>query len=227
MTDRTISAKDLHRLRRERDAADRQYNDALTALNRSLRSRPEIPPPPPAFDGTELDAAQRLAAETVAPPLRPGGGWRGWVQRCVWSVVGPSLARQEQINQALIGHLTRNLTGQRETQKVIATGLTLLRDELHARHTFEFWVAAWAQRVTPYVDTKDRESTGLIRRINENPVRVLERTIGLLQQRQLAMKRRLEELLAQTPSPPIETNAPGTPRQRRPRHSRRQPARRL
>ena len=54
----------------------------------------------------------------------------------------------------------------------------------------------WAQQVTPYVDTKDREVTGLIRRINENPVRLLERTIGLLQQRQLAMKRQLEQWLA-------------------------------
>ena len=61
------------------------------------------------------------------------------------------------------------------------------------------------------MDTKDRHATGLIRRINENPVRAVERTIGLMQQRQLAMKRQLEQVA----TPPLPTGVPapaGPPR---------------
>ena len=195
MIDRTISAEDLGRLQRERDEADRRYNDALTALDRTIRALPEIPHPPPTVDPAEIDALQRLADGAPDPP-GAGGGWRGWASRFVWSILEPPLARQTQVNQALVSHLTRVLTGHQQTIDAIASSLTLLGDELEAWRTFQSRLVVWAQQVTPYVDTKDREVTGLIRRINENPVRLLERTIGLLQQRQLAMKRQLEQWLA-------------------------------
>ena len=199
MIDRTISAEDLHRLTRERHDADRRYNDALTALDRAIHALPDIPSPPPAIDTTQIDTLQRLADATAGPP-GPGGGWRGWARRFVWSVLEPALARQDQVNRTLRGHLTGNLAAHQATTKTIASTLTLLRDELEALRTFQSSLVVWAQQVTPYVDTKDREVTGLIRRINENPVRLLERTIGLMQQRQLAMKRRLEQLLATPPT---------------------------
>ena len=205
MIDRTISAADLHRLTRERDEADRQYNDALTALDLAIQALPEIPRPPPPIDTFEIGTLQRLSDETANPP-GPGGGWRGWARRIVWSVLGPPLARQEQVNRALIVHLSRNVTAHQETTTAIASSLTLLRNELEALRAFQTRLVVWAQQVTPYVDTKDREVSGLIRRINENPVRLLERTIGLLQQRQLAMKRQLERLLAA----PVATGEDGT-----------------
>ena len=96
--------------------------------------------------------------------------------------------------------MTGILAAHQDTTRAIASTLTLLRDELEALRTFQSRLVVWAQQVTPYVDTKDREVTGHIRRINENPVRVLERTIGLMQQRQLAMKRRLEQLLTTPPT---------------------------
>ena len=194
MIDRTISADDLGRLRRERDEADRRYNDALTALDRTILALPEIPPPP-AVDPAEIDTLQRLSAGAPDPP-GAGGGWRGWARRFVWSILEPPLARQEQVNQALINHLTRVLTEHQQTVNAIAGSRAVLGDELASWRTFQSRLVVWAQQVTPYVDTKDREVTGLIRRINENPVRLLERTIGLLQQRQLAMKRQLEQWLA-------------------------------
>ena len=98
------------------------------------------------------------------------------------------------------------MTAHQETTTSIASSLTLLRNELEALRAFQARLVVWVQQVTPYVDTKDREVSGLIRRINENPVRLLERTIGLLQQRQLAMKRQLERLLAA----PVATGEDGT-----------------
>ena len=210
MIDRTIGAEDLNRLKRERDEADRQYNDALTALDRVIQALPVIPQPPPAFDATQIDELQRLADDTADPPGRSGGWW-GWARRLIWPVLRPPLARQEQINRALIDHLTHNLTTHQATTKAIASSLTLLRDECEALRTFQSRLVVWAQQITPYVDTKDREATGLIRRINENPVRLLERTIGLLQQRQLAVKRQLEQLLAApTTAAGGDTTAPCT-----------------
>ena len=198
MNDRTLSAADLSRLGHERDAADRQYNAALTALDRAIRAIPEIPQPPPPLNTDELDSLRCLTNQSVTQPDL-GSGWRGWARRLVWSTLAPPLARQEQINQALITHLTQAASVQQQTTDAIETTLTLLGDELEAMRTFQSKLVVWAQQITPYVDTKDRETTGLIRRVNENPVRLLERTIGLLQQRQIAMKRELERLVEASP----------------------------
>ena len=77
MIDRTISAEDLRRLTRERDEADRQYNDALTALDRAIQALPEIPHPPPAIDTTQIDVLQRLADDTTGPPAPAAAGADG------------------------------------------------------------------------------------------------------------------------------------------------------
>ena len=209
MNDRTLSAADLSRLGHERDAADRQYNAALTALDRAIRAIPEIPQPPPPLDTDELDSLRRLTNQSVTQPDL-GGGWRGWARRLVWSMLAPPLVRQEQINQALITHLTQAASVQRQTADAIETTLTLLGDELAAMRTFQSKLVVWAQQITPYVDTKDRETTGLIRRVNENPVRLLERTIGLLQQRQIAMKRELERLVEASPGDATRDTPHGT-----------------
>ena len=44
----------LARLELERQQADRRYNDALTALDQALRTRPAFPGLPPAYDSTKL-----------------------------------------------------------------------------------------------------------------------------------------------------------------------------
>jgi len=209
-TDRTLSATDLSRLTRERDAADREYNDALTRLDHAIRALPEVPRAPEPTDATRLDAALRLLAEPAGPP-DAGGGLRGWAHRLIWTVVAPSLAKQDAISRALADQLSSTARAQRQVTQSLDTTLTLLRDELEALHTFQSTLVVWAQQITPYVDTKDREVTGLIRRVNENPVRLLERTMGLIQQRQVAMKRELERLGGETP-----TNTPGDTSRARP-----------
>jgi SAM-dependent methyltransferase len=209
-TDRTLSATDLSRLTRERDAADREYNDALTRLDHAIRALPEVPRAPEPTDAARLDAALRLLAEPAGPP-DAGGGLRGWAHRLILTVVAPSLAKQDAISRALADQLSSTARAQRQVTQSLDTTLTLLRDELEALHTFQSTLVVWAQQITPYVDTKDREVTGLIRRVNENPVRLLERTMGLIQQRQVAMKRELERLGGETP-----TNTPGDTSRARP-----------
>ena len=209
-TDRTLSATDLSRLTRERDAADREYNDALTRLDHAIRALPEVPRAPEPTDAARLDAALRLLAEPAGPP-DAGGGLRGWAHRLIWTVVAPSLAKQDAISRALADQLSSTARAQRQVTQSLDTTLTLLRDELEALHTFQSTLVVWAQQITPYVDTKDREVTGLIRRVNENPVRLLERTMGLIQQRQVAMKRELERLGGETPM-----NTPGDTSRARP-----------
>ncbi|HIE92020.1 MAG TPA: methyltransferase domain-containing protein [Acidobacteria bacterium] len=203
-TDRTLSATDLSRLTRERDAADREYNDALTRLDHAIDTPPEVPHAPEPTDTARLDDALRWLAD---PPGLPnaGGGVRGWAHRLIGAVVAPSLAKQDAINRALADQLASFAGAQRQVTQSLDTTLTLLRDELEALRTFQSTLVVWAQQITPYVDTKDRAVTGLIRRVNENPVRLLERTMGLIQQRQVAMKRELERLGGETPGTAAET----------------------
>lgn len=207
-TDRTLSATELDRLTRERKSADRQYNDALTALDRTIRSLPEVPHPPPSSDGSPLEVARQLLREGH-PPLVSGGGIVGWARRLAWSVVAPAFSRNDAINHALAEQLSAAAASERHVAATLDTTLTLLRDEFESLRTFQSALVVWAQQITPYVDTKDREATGLIRRVNENPVRLLERTIGLIQQRQVAMKRELERLVGETPAAAATTTGGG------------------
>ena len=191
--DRTLSATDLSRLTRERKTADQLYNTALTALDRAIQALPEVPPAPPVLGTTQLDAAADLLSDVSAHPAA-GGGMSGWARRLVWSLLEPVVTRQDNINRALITQLTAAAEAERQAAQSLSATVTLLRDESDALRTFQSALVVWAQQITPYVDTKDREVTGLIRRVNENPVRLLERTVGLVQQRQVAMKRELERL---------------------------------
>jgi SAM-dependent methyltransferase len=194
--DRTLSATDLSRLTRERKTADQLYNNALTALDRAIQALPEVPPAPPVLGTTELDAAAGLLSDVPAQPA-DGGGISGWARRLVWSILGPVVTRQDKINRTLINQLTAAAETERQAAQSLSATVTLLRDESDALRTFQSALVVWAQQITPYVDTKDREVTGLIRRVNENPVRLLERTVGLVQQRQVAMKRELERLITE------------------------------
>jgi SAM-dependent methyltransferase len=192
--DRTLSATDMSRLTRERKTADELYNNALTTLDRAIRALPEVPRAAPASDTGQVEIAANLLATAVVEPAG-GGGVSGWARRLVWSVLGPVVTRQDDINRAVIKQLSAAAESERDAARSLSTTLTLLRDECEALRTFQSALIVWAQQITPYVDTKDREVTGLIRRVNENPVRLLERTMGLVQQRQVAMKRELERLI--------------------------------
>ena len=134
MVKRTISADGLARLKRERESADRAYNDALTALDAAVMAHQETAQAVQAGEQPVLDALVRLV-------------------------------------------------------------------ELQSK------LILWAQQITPYLDTKDREVAGLARRVSEDTAvmatdarETLERTIGLVQQRELTLKREVERLLSAGPA---------------------------
>ncbi|MEO7191121.1 MAG: class I SAM-dependent methyltransferase [Vicinamibacterales bacterium] len=150
----------LARVEREREDADTLYNTALTALDRACSSMPELPHPPPPYD------AQQLAAANASWDILPDGApaidrsLKGRLRGLVWRLVGPAFERQRHFNAALVDHLNRNVTAHQETQKAITSTLELLAGELGARVRFQSHLIQFLQRITLYVDTRDRASAG-------------------------------------------------------------------
>lgn len=148
----------LQRLTRERDEADRKYNEALTALDRALMRVPEFPHPPPGYDEhqiTPLNGAWDIGA--AAPS---GGGLRGRLAAFVWRIVGPPLQKQATFNALLVDHVNRNVAAHREAQKSIDAIIALLRDQVADLLGFHSRLLTFLQQITLYVDTTGRRSAG-------------------------------------------------------------------
>ena len=166
MFTRTVSTDDLTRFKREREDADRQYNDALTALDRALQRLRDVPHPPPPYDEHQLTPLnERWDLLAVKPVDR---GWRGRLRSVIWSAVAPLFERQHAFNAALVEHLNRNTSVHREVAASAATTLAFMHEELAKAIEFQSRIVQYLQTITPYVDTKDREIAGLMRRINED-----------------------------------------------------------
>ena len=161
MFERTVSADDLARLKREREQADRDYNAALTELEQAILRPPELPQLPPPFDDSQASLLNERWQ--IVPPEGPafGTGWRGRLRGFVWRFIGPFLQRQQQFNASLVDHVNRSVAASgRETQASIGS--------LTALVTFQSRLVQYLQQITPFVDTKDREVSGLMRRIVED-----------------------------------------------------------
>jgi O-antigen chain-terminating methyltransferase len=151
----------LARLRRERQDADRLYNDALTALDRAIQRLRELPHPPPPYDEFQVTPLnERWELLRLKPADR--GGWLRRLRVHLWGMVAPLFERQESFNAALVDHVNRNVTIHRETTRAIDSTLSVLREELERLVNFQSTLVLYAQQVTPYVDTKDREVAGLV-----------------------------------------------------------------
>ena len=163
MFTRTISQDDLARLKRQREEADRAYNDALTALDHAIIQKPELPRPPPRFDDhqiTPLNERWRLVPDEG---IDLGTGWRRRLHGLVWRLIGPVVQRQQSFNAALVDHVNRNAAVATEGQKSAAGVMAMLGDHIDALATFQSRLIQYLQQVTLYVDTKDREAAGLAR----------------------------------------------------------------
>ena len=160
MFERTVSADDLARLKREREQADRDYNAALTELDQAILRPPELPQLPPPFDDSQASLLNERWQ--IVPPEGPAfeTGWRGRLRGFVWRFIGPFLQRQQQFNASLVDHGNRIVAAERETQASIGS--------LTALVTFQSRLVQYLQQITPFVDTKDREVAGLMRRIVED-----------------------------------------------------------
>mgnify|MGYP001189356960 FL=1 len=180
---RTVSSDDLARLKQEREEVDRKYNEALTALDRAVQQMPSLPDPPPPPDDSQvgpLNARWRLIPDH-APTV--GSGLRAWFRRVVWKLVAPAFQQQHEFNSALVDHFNRNLRVDRERNQVLFEVLATLRGQSEALTAFENRLVLFVQQLTPYVDTKDLELAGILRRINEDRAEAIvgleQRTVGL------------------------------------------------
>ena len=167
MTKRTVSPADLKRLYAERKAADRAYNDALTALADALQQLRDLPHPPPPYDDRQVAALHALSDPLAEAPA-PGARWRDRLRARVQRMVAPMFERQKAFNAALVDHIDRNAATHREVPRAVAASIELIREELERLVHFQHRLVQFAAEITPYVDTKDREVGGLMRRINED-----------------------------------------------------------
>jgi len=169
----------LARLERERAAADRLYNDALTAVDHALQSVPVLPAAPPEYDTSRL--AEVNAAWNILPDGPPAfdTSVKGRLRRLVWRMVGPSLETQQRFNAALVDHLNRNAASHRESARSMAALIDAVGRELQALVRFESLLIQSLQKITGYVDTKDRSLGGP----------EIRQHLALTEQRLLALKR--------------------------------------
>jgi SAM-dependent methyltransferase len=148
----------LARLAREREDADRAYNEALTALDKASLYNPSLPSTPAEFDDHQIPALNE-AWNALAPPAI-GSGLKGRLAAFVWRLVGPSLERQNAFNSRLVDHINRNARAERETRAALVETLHVLRGHLDAVLVFQSRLLVYLQQITAYVDTRDRESAG-------------------------------------------------------------------
>ena len=176
MFKRTVTEEDMARLREEREAADRGYNDALTAVDEAM-PRDLTPPPvlPRPDDGT-LAALEERTSIVPADPLAGGRGIRGRLAGLVWRLVGPMLQRQQEFNAAAVKHAYRQVAAAGATREALQASLSALHRDLEAVAAFQSRLILYLQRITLYVDTKDRQLSGEIRQVTDM---LDHRTIGL------------------------------------------------
>ena len=88
--------------------------------------------------------------------------------RLIAPVVGPALERQATFNRTLVERLERLAAAQRGEREASDRLVAFLREEAAALTAFESRLVQYAQQITPYIDTKNREVSGLMQRINED-----------------------------------------------------------
>jgi len=126
----------LNRLAAERTDAHRRYNEALTAVDRAIQTLAEWPDAPPAYDEQKLPAINDAFTALAA---------------------APTPERQLAFNAAIVEHLNRNASGQRQVHLALQQALPALRDSFAALVTFESKLVQFLQQITPLADANYRE----------------------------------------------------------------------
>jgi len=187
----------LARLERERVAADRLYNDALTAVDRAIQTAPSLPSPPTPYDTGQIAAINRSWDILPDGPPAPDSSIRGRLRAFVWRLVGPPLESQKRFNAAVVEHVNRNASGHEQVPRAVAAMVAAIREQFDALVRFESVLVHYLRTITAYIDTKDRAAGG-----NE-----LRERIGLIEQRVLALKREAEGRSAGHVSPGIPSGS--------------------
>jgi 2-polyprenyl-3-methyl-5-hydroxy-6-metoxy-1,4-benzoquinol methylase len=186
----------IARLERERLAADRIYNDALTALDRAISPPTLLPPGPAAADRSQLAAINGRAQ--ILPQRSPSveGALKGRLAGFIWRLIGPSLQKQAEFNAAVADHLNRAADAHDKYVEAATRLRETVQAELQAIARFESLLVQYLQTVAAYVDTKDRSLGG---------TEIRDR-VALAEQRVQAIKRELDRTAGAT-APPQATAA--------------------
>ena len=160
MSKSSSAPSDLKRLHDEREEANRLYNDALTALDSALHRLHDMPDAPPGHDEQQVRVLnERWDLLAVSPETE---GWRGKLRGLVWSTLAPLFERQHAFNSALVDHINRNVKMNHDVSIVVAEVIELLRQSQENLVEFEHKLIQFAQQITGYVDTKDRDAVGAL-----------------------------------------------------------------
>jgi 2-polyprenyl-3-methyl-5-hydroxy-6-metoxy-1,4-benzoquinol methylase len=180
------SVEDLvARLERERQEADRLYNNALTALDAAVRQAPDLPAPPAPYDDRALHGVNRAWDILPDGPPRIDRSLKGRLRAFIWRLVGPPLEGQKHFNASLVDHLNRNARTEQELPRVVSAMLDQVNREFQSLARFESVLVQYLQTITMYVDSKDRSVAGP----------ELRERVALIEQRMLALKRDTDGLL--------------------------------
>jgi O-antigen chain-terminating methyltransferase len=146
----------LARLERERLAADRAYNDALTALDRAIGEYPDLPHPPPGHDAAALADLSHEAEILAGADPAIDRSIKGRLRGLVWRLVAPILDRQQRFNARVIDQLARSGAAHDAAQRAVETTIAALRGEVDRQRLLHSHLIQYLQTITLYVDTKDR-----------------------------------------------------------------------
>jgi len=152
---------DPARLKAEREAADRSYNEALSRLDQAIQRLPaDFPHPPPGPDEQQITPLNTLWK--IAPSPRTGS-LKHRLAAVVQRAVAPIFEQQQAFNSAVVDHINRSLPVARATRESVASTLTVLHDTIADLIRFQSLLVMFLQEITPYVDTRDRDVAGLLR----------------------------------------------------------------
>jgi O-antigen chain-terminating methyltransferase len=162
----TVTLEDtLRRLKRDRDHADRRYNEALTELDRSVRPPVSIPEPESALDEHKLPALNE--SWNILPTTPDTSGVKGRLAGFIWRIIGPYLQRQLTFNATLVEHVNRDADARRAAHRRDREALAAIRSEMQQLTAFQGRLLVLLQQITPYVDTKDREAVSGMHVLNK------------------------------------------------------------
>ena len=143
-----------------RDQADRQYNNALTALDRATTPPLDLPQLTDGFDDRlipQLNESWRLLPDKA---IDLGTGWRRRLRGIAWRLVGPFLQRQQQLNALLVEHINLNVEGRGKGLASRVAFVDALDRHLKSLASFQGQLMHYLQQITLYVDTRDRHVAG-------------------------------------------------------------------
>src|SRR4029450_1666748 len=144
----TGSAEEIDRLKRERDEADRLYNEALTRLDAAIQSPREFPHRPPPCDGFQITPPSQ---RWELLPLKPDEG-RGWLRRLrahAWAMVAPLFERQQAFNSAIVDHVNRNVAMHRDTTQALEATISAVREDHRRFIEYQTLLILYMQQITP------------------------------------------------------------------------------